>query len=284
MAARRRGGLLPQASVSPAQMRATRDLRWRRRPLAHKRAERLAHVQPTNRQYTLPAIGNKLASKAHREGVAERVAAPAGQTSLAVDLALITSYDERLRDVELTRVTTAPPLMPPPGMCCNPCPVWAHCSASCCSTHSPRSPASPGGRMLVPRAAWSHVPGHPPANVRARPAPQSAPRLSHGPLRKPPSWASEPLHQPSNTSPAWSKTMTKARPSPSWPNSERALSMTCAHARWLARGRRASSAKGGERRRLAPHGTPMGCACPRRPSMLPALRPCTPRPLEGTRP
>ena len=87
----RRGGMLPQASVSPAQMRATRDLRRRRRPLAHKRAERLAHVQPTNRQYTLPAIGNKLASKAHREGVAERVAAPAGQTSLAVDLALITS-------------------------------------------------------------------------------------------------------------------------------------------------------------------------------------------------
>ena len=43
-----RGGLLPQASVSPAQMRATRDLLRRRMHLAHKRAELLAHVQHTN--------------------------------------------------------------------------------------------------------------------------------------------------------------------------------------------------------------------------------------------
>jgi len=45
-----RGGLLPQASVSPAQRRATRDRRRRRLPLAHTRAELLAHVQHTNSQ------------------------------------------------------------------------------------------------------------------------------------------------------------------------------------------------------------------------------------------
>jgi hypothetical protein len=40
MAARRRGGRLPQASVEPAELRATRD-RWRRRtPLRRQRAAR----------------------------------------------------------------------------------------------------------------------------------------------------------------------------------------------------------------------------------------------------
>jgi transposase len=107
IAALLRGGMLPQAYVYPAQMRATRDLLRRRMPLAHKRAELLAHVQHTNSQYNLPAIGKKIAYKANRDGVAERFADPAVQKSIEVDLALITSYDELLRDVELTILTTA---------------------------------------------------------------------------------------------------------------------------------------------------------------------------------
>jgi transposase len=102
-----RGGMLPQASVYPAHMRATRDLLRRRMPLTPKRAELLAHVQNTNSQYHLPAIGNKIAYKANREGGAERFAAPAVQKSIAVDLALITYYDELLRDLERPIVTTA---------------------------------------------------------------------------------------------------------------------------------------------------------------------------------
>src|SRR6266436_3362630 len=39
-----RGGMLPQAYVSPAEMRATRDLLRRRMHLARKRGELLAHV------------------------------------------------------------------------------------------------------------------------------------------------------------------------------------------------------------------------------------------------
>ena len=102
-----RGGMLPQASVSPAHLRATRDLLRRRLPLAHQRAERLAHVQHTNSQYSLPALGKKMASKANRDGVADRFADPAVPKSLAVDLALI-SYDEALRgDVERPLVNTA---------------------------------------------------------------------------------------------------------------------------------------------------------------------------------
>src|SRR6266571_3546840 len=102
-----RGGMLPQAYVYPAEMRATRDLLRRRMHLARKRGELLAHVQNTNSQYNLPAIGKKIAYKANRDGVAERFADPAVQKSIEVDLALITYYDELLRDVERTIVTTA---------------------------------------------------------------------------------------------------------------------------------------------------------------------------------
>src|SRR3989441_2652059 len=102
-----RGGMLPQAYVYPAEMRATRDLLRRRMHLAHKRGELLAHVQNTNSQYNLPAIGKNIAYKANRDGVAERFADPAVQKSIEVDLALVSYYDELLRDVELTIVKTA---------------------------------------------------------------------------------------------------------------------------------------------------------------------------------
>ena len=58
-----RGGRLPQASVSPAERRATRDLLRRRMPLARQRGTLLAHVQHTNSQYHLPAIDKKIAYK-----------------------------------------------------------------------------------------------------------------------------------------------------------------------------------------------------------------------------
>jgi transposase len=102
-----RGGMLPQAYVSPAEMRATRALLRRRMHLARKRGALLAHVQNTNSQYNLSAIGTKIASTTNRDGVAERFADPAVHKSLAVDLALITYDDELLRDVERTLVTTA---------------------------------------------------------------------------------------------------------------------------------------------------------------------------------
>jgi transposase len=107
IAALRRGGMLPQAYVSSAHRRATRDLLRRRMPLARKRAELLAHMQNTNSQYNLPAIGKKIAYKANRDGVAERFADPAVHKSIAVELALITYYDELLGDVERTIVNTA---------------------------------------------------------------------------------------------------------------------------------------------------------------------------------
>jgi transposase len=102
-----RGGLLPQAAVSPAAMRATRDLRRRRTPLRRQRAELLAHIQPTTSQSTRPEMGKKIASKATRHGVAERLPAPAVPKSIAGALARIGHDDQRLRDVELSILTTA---------------------------------------------------------------------------------------------------------------------------------------------------------------------------------
>jgi hypothetical protein len=91
IAVRRRGGMLPQASVSPRERRATRDLRRRRPPLARQRGALLAHVQQTHSPSHLPAIGTKLADTANRDGVTARVTAPAVQHSLDVDLARLGS-------------------------------------------------------------------------------------------------------------------------------------------------------------------------------------------------
>jgi len=92
IAALLRGGMLPQAYVYPAEMRATRDLLRRRTYLMRKRSELLSHVQNTNSQYNLPEIGKKIAYKANRTGVAERFDDAAVQKTIGVDLALITYY------------------------------------------------------------------------------------------------------------------------------------------------------------------------------------------------
>jgi transposase len=102
-----RGGMIPQAYVYPARMRATRDLLRRRMHLMHKRAELLAHIQNTNSQYNLPEIGVKIAYKANRVGIAERFPQPVVARSIAVDLALIDHYDQLLRELELYIVRTA---------------------------------------------------------------------------------------------------------------------------------------------------------------------------------
>ena len=102
-----RGGMLPQASGSPAAMRAPRDLLRRRRPLMRTRAALLAHLQHTQSQDPLPEIGQQLASKGQRHGGAARVLAPAVQKSIEVALALM-AHDDRLRnEVALPSVQTA---------------------------------------------------------------------------------------------------------------------------------------------------------------------------------
>ena len=102
-----RGGMLPQAYVYPAAMRATRDLLRRRMSLVRKRAELLTHGQQTNRPYNLPELGKNIAYKANRNGVAARFPDPAVQKSVEVDLALIDSSDPLLSDLELHIIKAA---------------------------------------------------------------------------------------------------------------------------------------------------------------------------------
>jgi transposase len=109
-----RGGLLPQASVSPARMRATRARHRRRLSLTRKRAELLAHLQPTTSPYTLPEMGKKLAYTANRDGGAARFPEPAVHKSMAVALALLGDYAPRLRELELHIVKAATPHAPNP--------------------------------------------------------------------------------------------------------------------------------------------------------------------------
>ena len=72
-----------------------------------QRAELLPPVQQTHRQYHWPASGNKIADNTHRAGVAARCADPAVHQSVAVDLALIDSYDQLLQELEWAMVKTA---------------------------------------------------------------------------------------------------------------------------------------------------------------------------------
>jgi transposase len=96
-----RSGLLPQASVSPATMRASRDLLRRRSYLVRRRAELLAHVQIINSQYNLPPFPKKLSYAGNRPGTLERFTDPAVLKTAAVDLAVIDHLDGQIAELEL---------------------------------------------------------------------------------------------------------------------------------------------------------------------------------------
>jgi transposase len=95
----RRGGMLPQASIDPAERRATRDVLRRRMPRRRTRAERLAHGPQTTRHDNLPESSTNLASKANRAHMAERFPEAAVHTSIAVALALLETDDCLLTDL-----------------------------------------------------------------------------------------------------------------------------------------------------------------------------------------
>jgi transposase len=104
-----RGGLLPQAYVYPQGMRATRDLLRRRTFLVRKRAELLTHLQILNSQYNLPVLTKKLSYAANRAELklAERFADPSARKNVELDLALLDSYDDRIRELESYLTRTA---------------------------------------------------------------------------------------------------------------------------------------------------------------------------------
>jgi transposase len=100
IAALLRGGLMPQASVYPRRMRATRDLLRRRNHRMHTRAELYAHIQHTGSQYHLGDPLGRIATPQNRRGLSERFDHACVQKNIAVDLALVAFYDPLLAELE----------------------------------------------------------------------------------------------------------------------------------------------------------------------------------------
>ncbi len=102
-----RGGMMPQAYVYPARMRATRDLLRRRNHFMRKRAELYAHIQNTRSQYNLPDPLGCIAKPKNREGIVERFLDPAVQKSIAANLAMVEAYDRILSQLEHDIIVSA---------------------------------------------------------------------------------------------------------------------------------------------------------------------------------
>jgi transposase len=119
-----RAGMIPMSYVYPKAMRATRDLLRRRMQFVQQRAALLTHIQQTNAQYNLPPIGKSLKYTGNREGVAERFADDSVCTTVAIDLAIIETFDARIHEIErhmlmsakAHNATTLALLQPIPGI------------------------------------------------------------------------------------------------------------------------------------------------------------------------
>jgi transposase len=107
IAALRRGGLMPQADVSPRRLRATRDLLRRRKHLLHQRAEWYAPIQHTASESNLSAPLGRIAKPQNRRGLLARFDHGCVQQNMAVDTALLDGYDPLLAALEHSIETTA---------------------------------------------------------------------------------------------------------------------------------------------------------------------------------
>ena len=95
-----KGGLIPQAYVYPARMRATRDLLRRRMYLARYRADLMAHIQNTVSQYNLPPLGLRADRKAQRPQIPAHFPDPVVQQMMRLDTDLIDYLSEQLKHLE----------------------------------------------------------------------------------------------------------------------------------------------------------------------------------------
>ena len=107
IAALLRGGTFPVAYGYPPAMRATRDLLRRRNFLVRRRADLMAHIQNTVIQYNLPELGFNLSGESNRHQVAELFTDPEVRKIIEIDVAMIDSYDDVLKILELDIEKTA---------------------------------------------------------------------------------------------------------------------------------------------------------------------------------
>jgi len=198
LAAVLRGGTRPQASVSPAQRRATRAFsHLSTRPTARTTCWRLANTSPPQ-----PPVTGLLSALPTRP--CNQVSPSLWRASPPTMNCCATSHAP----------SSTPPrtMTPPPGLCCTPCPAWAQSSASCCAMPSLLSTAFPGARMLSPLAVWCKAPRPPAVHAWAPPAPRAARPLAKGPVLQPPSCAAETLRRRQNPAPAWRKHLPRGTP------------------------------------------------------------------------
>jgi transposase len=97
-----RGGLLPQAYVYPAEMRATRDLMRRRLHFVRHRGQLLAHIQMTYHQYNRASPGRRISYRSNREGLGDGFEDASVRESLAADVALANHYETVIGELELS--------------------------------------------------------------------------------------------------------------------------------------------------------------------------------------
>jgi transposase len=95
-----RSGMLPQAYVYPAHMRAARDLLRRREYFMHQQSELLEHIQNTNTQYNLPAFPKRIKNRGNRTDIAERFTDPLVASSIEADLTVLNVYHDLLLKLE----------------------------------------------------------------------------------------------------------------------------------------------------------------------------------------
>lgn len=93
-------GMLPQAYVYPAEMRATRDLLRRREYFMHQQSELLEHIQNTNTQYNYAPLPKRIRNRANRIDIAERFEDPLVGKSIEVDVRVLDLYHQILLELE----------------------------------------------------------------------------------------------------------------------------------------------------------------------------------------
>lgn len=95
-----KAGMLPQAYVYPARMRATRDLLRRRMMFARYRGDLTAHIQNTVSQYNLPPLGARAGRKKERAAIPAHFPDPVVRQMVELDITVIDHLDEQLRVLE----------------------------------------------------------------------------------------------------------------------------------------------------------------------------------------
>jgi len=96
-----RANMIPMAYVYPAGMRSTRDLLRRRMHFVHKRSELLSHIQNTRYQCNLPDFGKRIDRKSNRSKINQHFEDPSVRKNVELDMALLDTYEQLLKDLEL---------------------------------------------------------------------------------------------------------------------------------------------------------------------------------------